>query len=68
MCPTDKAAINFAFICKKCYLHILLKEFDLLNITSNTYQQVNGTLHRVLLQQKNTFDSVFGLKNNEGRI
>ena len=47
MCPIDKAANNIAFICKKYYAQVLLKELGLLNTTSNTYQQVNDTLHNV---------------------
>ena len=62
MCPIDKAANNVAFICKKYYVQVLLKELNLLN-TINTYQKVNDTLHNVLQQQNNTLDSVFGLKN-----
>ena len=49
--PIDKAANNTAFICKKCYVQLLLRELGLLNTTSNTYQQVNDT-HNVLQQQK----------------
>ena len=55
----DKAANNTAFICKKYYFQVLLKELDLLNAASNTYQQVNDTLHNVLRQQNNTVD--FGI-------
>ena len=44
MCPTDKAANNIAFICKKYYVQVLLKELGLLNNTSNTYQQVNDKI------------------------
>ena len=65
MCPIDKAANNIAFICKKYYVHVLTKEKGLLSATSNTYQQVNDTLHNILQQQNNTLDSVFGLKNND---
>ena len=61
ICPIDKAAK----ICKKYYAQVLLKELSLLNTTSNTYQQVNDTLHNVLEKQNNTLDSVFGLKNND---
>ena len=64
MCPIDKAVNNIAFICKKYYAQVLLKELGLLNTTSNTYQQVNDTLHNILQQQNNTLDPVFGLKNN----
>ena len=65
MCPTDKAANNIAFICKKYYVQVLIKKLGLLSATSNTYQEVNGTLHNILQQQNNTLDSVFGLKNND---
>ena len=62
MCPNDKAANNIAFICKKYYVQVLLKELGLLNTASNTYQQVNDTFHNVLQQLNNTLDSVFGFK------
>ena len=65
MCPIDKAANNIAFICKKYYVQVLTKELGLLSATSNTYQQVNDTLHNIMQQQNNTLDSVFGLKNND---
>ena len=65
MCPIDKAANNIAFICKKYYVQVLIKELGLLSATSNTYQQVNDTLHNILQRQNNTLDSVFGLKNND---
>ena len=65
MCPIDKAANNIAFICKKYYVQVLIKELGLLSATSNTYQQVKDTLHNILQQQNNTLDSVFGLKNSE---
>ena len=51
---TDKAANNIAFVCKKYYVQVLLKELGLLNTTSNTYQQVNHTLHNIFQQQNNT--------------
>ena len=66
MCPIDKAANNTAFICKKYYVQVLLKEFGLLNTTSSTYQQVNDTVHSILQQQNNIIHSIFGLKNNDG--
>ena len=65
MCPIDKAANNIAFICKKYYVQVLIKELGLFSATSNTYQEVNDTLHNILQQQNNTLDSVFGLKNND---
>ena len=65
MCPIDKAANNIAFICKKYYVQVLLKELGSLSATSNTYQQVKDTLHYILQQQINTLDFVFGSKNND---
>ena len=65
MCPIYKAANNIAFICKKYYVQVLLKELGLLSATSNTYQQVNDIIHNILQQQNNTLGSVFGLKNND---
>ena len=38
MYSVDKAANNIAFIWKKCYVQVLLKELGLLNIRSITYQ------------------------------
>ena len=68
MCPIDKAANNITFTCKKYYVQVLLKELGLLSATSNTYQQVNDTLHNILQQQNNTLDSVFGLKYNDEKF
>ena len=65
MCPIDKAANNTAFICKKYYVQVLLKELGFLNATSTTYHQVNDTVHNILQQQNNTLKSVFGIKNND---
>ena len=62
MYPIDKATNNIAFICKKCYVQVLLKELSISNINSNTYQQVNNTLPNFLQQQNNTLDSVFWIK------
>ena len=59
MRPIDKAVNNIAFICKKYYVQVLLKELGLLSATSNTYQQVNDTLQNILQHQNNTGDSVF---------
>ena len=60
--PIDKTANNIAFMCKKCHVQVLLKELGLLNITSNTYQQVNDTLHNAIQHKIATLNSAFGLK------
>ena len=68
MCPIDKTANNIAFICKKYYVQVPLNELGLLNTESNTYQQVNDTLHNVLQQQNNTLNSVFEIKHNDEEL
>ena len=37
MVPIDKAANNVAFVCKRYYAKVLLKEMGLINGTSDTY-------------------------------
>ena len=66
MCPIDKAANNIAFICNEHYVQVFLNELGLLNTTSNIYQQVNDALHNILQEKSNIYDTVFGLKNNQG--
>ena len=65
MSPIGKAAKNIAFIWKKYYVQVLVKELGPLNTTSSTYQQVNDTLHNVLQQQNNTLVSAFRSTNND---
>ena len=62
MCPIDKAPNNVAFIFKKYYVQVVIKELGLLDTTSNTYEQVNDTPHIVFQQRYNALDYVFGLK------
>ena len=50
--------------CKKYYVQVLFKELGLLNTRSDTYQQVNDTLH-VLQKQNNTLGTLFGIKDND---
>ena len=47
-CPIGKAANTIVLICKKYYVEVLQNELRLLNTISNTYQQVNYTLHNIL--------------------
>ena len=62
MCPIDKVANNIAFMCKKFYVQVLLKELGFLTTTSNTYQQLNDTLHNIIQQQNDPLGSVFRFK------
>ena len=64
-CPIDKAANNIAFVCKKPYAQVLLKQLNLLDTTSKTYQQVNDILDNVIQEQNNALDPGSGLKNND---
>ena len=46
MCPIDKAANSIAFMCKKYYVQVFLKESGLINTTSNTYEEVNELMKK----------------------
>ena len=63
MCPIDKAANNTAFICKKYYVEVILKELGLISIPSNTYEVINNSVSDIIDQQKDTLNKVFHLKN-----
>ena len=56
ICPIDKAASNVAFVCKRFYASILLKELDLYSINSNddsTYISISETLFdEIIINQK----------------
>ena len=65
MCPIDKAANNTAFICKKYYVRVILKELGLAEIPSTTYETVNETIADILHQQNRILKDVFNLKNED---
>ena len=65
MCPIDKAANNTAFICKKYYVEVIMKELGLISIPSNTYEVINNSVSDILDQQKDTLNKVFHLKNED---
>ena len=65
MCPIDKAANNTAFICKKYYIDVILKELGLSGIPSNTYQLINESVSNILEQQNIVLENTFNLKNND---
>ena len=56
ICPIDKAASNLAFVFKRFYASILLKELDLYSINSNddpTYISISETLFdEIIINQK----------------
>ena len=62
MVPIDKAANNVAFICKRFYAHVLMKELGLTtNEPSSTYTPINNLSHDQIITQhksemKNTFN------------
>ena len=55
MWSIDKAANNIIFTGKKYHVPVLLKELDLLNATSNQYQQLSDTLGIIIEQLDNTW-------------
>ena len=46
--PIDKAANNFAFICKKFYLQVLLREIDFLSGNSTTYKMNDRSCEEII--------------------
>ena len=63
--PIDKATNNIAFICKRFYALVLLKELGLNISPSNTYIQEHKTIESVV--EKNILDlkNIFGLDVDE---
>ena len=49
MCPIDKVANSIAFMCKKYYVQVFLKESGLINTTSNTYEEVNELMKKWMI-------------------
>ena len=46
--PIDKAANNFAFICKRFYVTQLLAEVGILNNNSQTYEHLDKDYHQII--------------------
>ena len=64
MVPIDKAGNNVAFICKRFYAHILLKELGLYTYEpSSTYTQINNpSRDQIILQHKSEMINKFKIK------
>ena len=62
--PIDKAANNFAFICKKYYVSVILKELGLSGLSSNTYEKSNLSKDEII-NNNIKFCEKFGLKITE---
>ena len=50
--PIDKAANNLSFICKRFYATTLLKEFGVINTSSNTYKSIADYDKNTLINTK----------------
>ena len=63
MVPIDKAANNVAFVCKRFYAHILLKELGLnTNEPSSTYTPINNlSRDQIISQHKSEIKNTFNL-------
>ena len=63
MTPVDKADSNVAFICKKYYVDVLVKELGLGNETSNTYKLItNLSMLDVVKKHIQELNEMFGIK------
>ena len=63
MCLIDEAATNTAFIWKRYYVEVILKELELDSTQGNRYQPINDTFHNVLELLNTILESRFNLKN-----
>ena len=63
MTPIDKADSNVAFICKRYYVEVLVKELGLAHVHSNTYEPIfNVDLSGIVKQQVDEIHNVFGIR------
>ena len=59
--PIDKASNNIAFVCKKFYVEVLLKEFGILGNNNFTYQRVNINKNDIINQHVSYIKNNFSL-------
>lgn len=61
--PIDKADSNVAFICKRHYVHVLVKELGVADGHTNTYVPVlNTNTLSIIKQHTNDMDKEFGIR------
>ena len=60
--PIDKASNNIAFICKRHYIEVLVKELGLRDGHNNTYTPVNSNLADIIEKHTNDMHTLFGIK------
>ena len=65
MCPIDKAANNTAFICKKYYVDVILKELGLIDTVSNTYNLTDKPVSNIVSEQNRILLNDFKIKNED---
>ena len=67
--PVDKAAKNFAFICKSYYIKVLMQELGVSSsseITGNlVYKPVHNTLNNIIQNHKSVLEDNFNIKLSE---
>ena len=70
MVPIDKAANNVAFVCKRFYAHVLLKELGIAqNEPSSTYSSITTLTNQdVISQHKHTLKEKFNLSIEDNML
>ena len=67
--PVDKAAKNFAFICKSYYIKVLMQELGVSSsseVTGNSvYKPVQNTLNNIIQNHKSVLEDNFNIKLSE---
>ena len=61
MVPIDKAANNIAFVCKRYYALVILKELGLISSSSSTYTSINDTPDNIIQQHARELKEQFNI-------
>ena len=59
--PIDKASNNIAFICKRHYIQVLVKELGLIDEPNNTYIPINNDLADIMDKHAKDMHDMFGI-------
>ena len=59
--PIDKASNNIAFICKRHYIQVLVKELGLIDEPNHTYVPTNNGLADIIDKHAKDMHDMFGI-------
>ena len=69
MVPIDKAANNVAFVCKRFYAQVLLKELGLIGSSTSTYTKIDQlTPADIIAQHQTELKDKFNITVNDDML